>query len=98
MRTSGVLVIAFALILTTSCSNAANGTSSNNASAKNGGGGGSSAKAAAGSNAEVPDPHASSNPKVGREAGVGDDPANLESADPKGGGGDSGKPGPAQKP
>jgi hypothetical protein len=48
--------------------------------------------------AAVPDPHASKSPNVGREAGVGDDPANLETADPQGNGGDSGKPGPAQKP
>jgi len=48
--------------------------------------------------AVVPDPHASKSPNVGREAGVGDDPANLETADPQGNGGDSGKPGPAQKP
>ncbi len=46
----------------------------------------------------VPDPHQSSDPRVGREAGTGDDPANLEVGDPKENGGDSGKPGPARKP
>ncbi len=36
----------------------------------------------------VPDPHASNDPKVGHEAGVGDDPSNLQADQP-----DTGEPG-----
>ncbi len=34
------------------------------------------------STVKVPDPNASKDPKVGRQAGVGDDPSNLEVAEP----------------
>ncbi len=107
VRTATLLVIAFT-VLSTSCSHATNGAASSNASsnqsaqesARTKPGSGAAANSANGESngAVVPDPHASQSPNVGREAGVGDDPANLEVADPKENGGDSGKPGPAQKP
>ncbi len=79
--------------------NAASNQGSSGSSQNKAGSGGSSNSANGNSKgAAVPDPHASKSPHVGREAGVGDDPSNLEAGDPKENGGDSGKPGPAQKP
>ncbi len=67
------------LLLCVSCACSSSQSSNTSSSAKKG----DDSKRKAAAEIKVPDPHASKNPNVGREAGVGNDPNNLEVADPR---------------